>query len=88
MVHLLAMWKMTATAPIYFDHEIRTQQSAIDAKFMAHAGFNKTSSDIGVDGKPIQYYEMYFNSGWHATAEAAKEELQQKLELAGWSSPG
>lgn len=78
---------MPATAPIFFDHEVRTQQSQVDAQYMAHAGFGATSKDVGIDGKPVQHYANYFNSSWHPTEEAAKQELKGKLELAGWSTP-
>lgn len=77
---------MATVAPIFFDHELKVQQSQVDAQYMAHAGFNRTNQSLGMDGKHIQNYELYYNSGWHATAEAAKAELQEKLRLAGWSS--
>lgn len=78
---------MTATAPIYFDHELKVQQSDVDAKFMAHCGFNKIDNHNVMD-KPVTFYEHYFSTDWHDTADQARNDLRSRLELAGWSTPG
>lgn len=77
---------MTATAPIYFDHELKVQQSEVDARFMAHCGFNLLESR-NVMGKSVPFYEHYFCTGWHDVADEARAALRQLLELAGWSTP-
>lgn len=77
---------MTTTAPLYFGHELRVQQSLVDASYMAHCGFSEKKEAPGATSG-AKYYECYYASGWHPTPEQAREELKGKLHLAGWSSP-